>query len=85
MEQQLKKWISVDDKLPELDETIRVGHLDESGEYIVDHCFPRSRDVIVAEKKGDNYEETEGYLMRSGWATNCDCVSHWREPDEAAV
>ena len=71
-------WISVDDSLPELTEVLRVGHLDDSGKYIVDHTFPRSRDVIVAEKKGNDYEESEGYLTRTGWASDCDYVSHWR-------
>ena len=75
----MKKWISVEDKLPELTETLRVGHIDKiSGEYIADHEFPRSAEVAVAEQKGEDFEEDIGYLMRAGWSTNCDNVTHWR-------
>jgi hypothetical protein len=75
------EWISVDDRLPELTETVNVGHY-EGEKYIIDHKFPRSKDVIVAEAKGDGFEEDIGYLMRSGWATNCDNVTHWKERKE---
>lgn len=81
-------WISILDRLPELTETVRMGHkLDEYneedsekwGNFIVDCEFPRSKEVIVAEQKGDDFEEDVGCLMRSGWATNCDNVTHWKD------
>ena len=66
-------WISVKDRLPPLDETVDI--------YVGDEfamTSPCSKVVWVAEKKGDGFEEDEGYLLRSGWATDCDYVSHWR-------
>ena len=83
----MDNWISVNDSLPELTEIRRVGHeLHEYnekdsnlwGEFIVDHVFKSSVEVLVAEQKGDDFEEDVGTLMPKGWASDCDNVTHWK-------
>lgn len=71
------KWISVEERLPELSEVVRFGHY-KGDRFIIDFEKPRSKEVIVAEKKGDGYEEDTGFLLPTGWATDCDYVTHWR-------
>jgi len=82
------KWISVDEQLPELTEQVKMGHvldeynegnLENFGKFVVDCEFLQSREVMVAEKKGDDFEEDVGILTDTGWATNCDNVTHWKD------
>lgn len=83
----MAEWIDVEKELPKLTETVKIGHrLDEYneedfnrwGEFITDCEFLQSEEVIVAEQKGDGFEEDTGRLFDSGWSSDCDNVTHWK-------
>ena len=83
----MSNWIRVEDSSPELTEKVRVGHKlheynekdpNRWGEFVVDLEFMQSKEVMVAEQKGDDFEEDVGVLTSDRWVSNCDNVTHWK-------
>ena len=76
----MKEWIPVYISLPKIDVPYALGHHEDDFDntWVVDLEGLRSVEVEVAEQKGNFYEEDVGRLHSTGWATNCDNVTHWR-------
>lgn len=84
----MREWIDVNDRLPELTEVVQLGYIADEyneenpkkwGKFVVDCEIPQSKKFVVAEQKGDDFEEDTGRLMKTGWASNCDNVTHWKD------